>query len=205
MRTFVNENSKTITKFVTNQIVMSLLGIMVGLAILSIEGGDGKGMSAIALIGGVFCVGFLCFLQYDNMFFAGEHEGIRARSENKKPDYAKGYIIALLSYSPTLIVGFVTMILSVAASDNATAVALFVYYAFQGSYISLYSLQGALGVFGYVAVTLLPVLIASGLGFIMGAKDLPIRKALGFNVKPPYEGQVEKRRDYRGPGGSDKE
>ncbi len=205
MKKFFSQNSEAITKFVTNQIVMSILGIMVGLAVLSAEGGDTNGISLLSGIAGAFCVGFLCFLQYDNMFFAGERDAIKAKGEGSNPKHFKGFLIALLSYAPTILVGVITVAIKLIGSEDSAAVSLIVYYAFQGSFIPFYAIQNFVGIIGYVLVCLLPSFLSAGLGFYMGSKDLPIRKALGFKIKPPYDGPVEKRRDYKSQGGSDKE
>ena len=205
MKKFFSENSKVITKFIGNQVVMSLLGIMVGLAILAGEG-DTKGkMSVLALVGGLFCVFFLCFLHYDNMFFAGEKDGIRARSVGKKPNVFKGLLITLVSYSPTILCAIITIILDLCASDDATGISLFCFYALQGSYLSFYSIINSIGRIGYVLVTLLPTIVFCTLGYALGAIDKPIRQLLGFKIKPPYDGPIEKRRSYKDKGGSDKE
>lgn len=205
MKKFFSENSSAFTKYITNQIVMSVLGIMVGLAVLSAEGGNESGMSLLSAIAAVFCVGFLCFLQYDHMFFAGARDAIKAKGNGCLPDRGRGTVIALICSSPIVIVAVVTTVLKLVGNDDATAVSLIIYYALQGSYISLYSIQGTIGVIGYVFVCIIPGIVSAGLGYYLGTKDLPIRKALGFKIKPPYDGPVEKRRDYRERGGSDKE
>lgn len=207
MKKFLTENSGPIIKFLSNHIVMSILGIMVGLAILSAEG-NVDGMSSLALVGGLFCVGFLCFLQYDGMFFFGSKDGIKARADGKKPRYFKGALVSLVAYSPvilTVIALIIAQLIERGGQENASGVLLFLFYAIQGSYISFYSLIGKLGPSLFAVITLIPSFVSATLGYIMGALDMPIRKLLGFNIKPPYDGPVERRRDYREQGGSDKE
>jgi hypothetical protein len=54
-------------------------------------------------------------------------------------------------------------------------------------------LREAVGVTGYVLITLLPAIISSSLGYIIGIKDKTIRGMMGFNVKPPYDGPMERK------------
>ena len=194
MKSFIRENSDVIVKFIITHIVMSIMGIMVGLAILSIEG-DVEGISSIAIIASVFTVGFMCFLHYDEMYFVGVKEGIRIRSEGGKIDLYKGLKISLIAYSPVILSGIVAIAVDLFAGDveNASPIALLIYYALQGSYLSLYKIRVALGVTGYVVITLLPALIAGSLGYAIGAKDKTIRGMMGMNVKPPYDGPLERK------------
>lgn len=196
MRRFINENSAAIVKFVTTHIVMSLLGIMVGLAILAIEG-ESEGMSIIAVVGSVFTIGFMCFLHYDDMFFIAEKEGIRLRAEGEPINYWKGLLIALIAYAPTLIAGLVVIGFDIFAGDveNVRAIPMLIYYAFQGSFLGLYKIRESLGLSVYVILTLLPALVSATLGYALGLKDKTLRQLFGINVKPPYDGPMERKHD----------
>ena len=125
---FIRENSAIIIKFMLTHLVMSILGIMVGLAVIVIEGEKTVGFTAIALIAGAFTVGFMCFMHYDDMFFYAVKEGIRLRSEGLKPDAWKGFKIVLIAYSPVLLVGIVAAVIDIAAGDtlNASSIALLI-------------------------------------------------------------------------------
>jgi len=173
-------------------IVMSILGIMVGLAVLSIEG-EADSISAIAIIGSVFTIGFMCFMHYDDMYFVGVKEGIRIRSEGGNIDPLKGLKITLLAYSPVMLAGLIAIIMSLVGSDDASGISLLIYYAFQGSFLGLYKIRVYLGVIGYVIITLLPAILVSSLGYYMGLKDKTLRGMMGMNVKPPYDGPLERK------------
>ncbi len=187
MKRFFNENFDCIFKFVMTHIVMSVMGIMVGLAVLSIDN------DAIAIIGSVVTIGFMCFMHYDDMYFVGVKEGIRIRSEGGVIDSWKGLKITLLAYSPVLLVGLAAIILDLVASDNVSGIALLIYYAVQGSFLGLYKIRVYLGVIGYVVITLIPAIFVSSLGYYMGLKDKTLRGMMGMKVKPPYDGPLERK------------
>ncbi len=191
---FVRENSDIIVKFILTHLVMSVLGIMVGLAVLSIEG-DTDSISAIAIIGSLFTIGFMCFMHYDDMYFYAVKEGIRIRAEGGKTDVLKGLKITLVAYAPVLISGVAAIIVDLFAGDveNASPIALLIYYFLQGSYLGLYKIRVYLGVTGYVIVTLIPAVVASFMGYAIGLKDKTLRGMLGMNVKPPFEGPLDRK------------
>lgn len=192
MKNFLRENSNAIVKFILTHIVMSVLGIMVGLAVLSIEG-DASDFSVIAIVASVFTVGFMCFMHYDDMYFIAEKEGIRIRAEGGKIDLLKGLKISLVAYSPVLIIAVVAICVDIFASDDASAITLLLYYAVQGSYIALWKLLDYVGVVGYILITLIPALVSSSLGYTLGLKDKTLRGMMGMNVKPPYDGPMERK------------
>lgn len=195
---FIRENSSMITKFMLTHLVMSILGIMVGLAILSIEN-QTSGFSPIAIIGGLFTVGFMCFMHYDDSFFFGVKEGIKVRAEGGKTDIFKGLKISVIAHIPVIIVALIVIAFQIFNSEN-TSIPMLLYYFFQGSYIPWYALQQYVGVIGYVILTMLPAIIAGGLGYAIGSKDKTLRGMMGMNVKPPFDGPLErkpKNRDYK--------
>lgn len=191
MKRFSRENSSIIVKFILTHIVMSLLGIMVGLAVIVIGGAT----STITIVSSIFTVGFLCFMHYDDMYFYAVKEGIRLRAEGEKIDVFKGLKVTLIAYSPVILVGIVAIVVDLVAGgvENASPIALLVYYIMQGSYLTLYAVREAIGVTGYVIVTLLPAIIVSSLGYALGVQDKTLRGVLGFQVKPPYDGPLERK------------
>ncbi len=193
---FIRENSEIIVKFILTHVVMSILGIMVGLAVLVMEG-DVESMSSLAVIGAIFTVGFMCFMHYDEMFFYAAKEGIKARSGGYTIDRFKGLKIIYIAYSPVLLIGFITIVVDLFASnvDNASPIVLLIYYAVQGSFLSLYKIREGLGVTLYVVLTLLPALVSSLLGYYIGIKDKTLRGLLGFKVKPPFDGPLDRKHE----------
>lgn len=193
MKRFLDENSGTIVKFILTHIVMSILGIMVGLAVISADG-DTEGISTIALIGTLFTAGFMVFMHYDDMFFVGVKEGIRMRAEQQKVDVFKGLKITLVAYSPVILVGIVTIIIYIIDSGaDASAVSLLIYYACQGSFLGLYKIIQYFGVVPYVIITLIPAFVAGSLGYAIGVKDKTLRGMMGMDVPPPFDGPLERK------------
>lgn len=191
---FIRDNSKMIVKFMMTHLVMSILGIMVGLSVLTLETGS-VGMSAIAIIASIFTVGFMCFMHYDDSFFLGVREGIRHRAEGTKPSPFKGLKIALIGYLPVIIIGIIaiTVLLATPSGEDVTPIPMLLFYACQGSFLSLYKLIDYISIYGYIIVTLLPAIIASTLGYAIGSKDKTLRGLMGMNVKPPFDGPLERR------------
>ncbi len=188
---FIRENLSMITKFMLTHLVMSILGIMVGLAVLSIET-QTSGFSMIAVIGGLFTVGFMCFMHYDDSFFFGVKEGIKVRAEGGKVDSLKGLKISVIAHIPVIVVALVVIGFQIFSSEN-TSIPMLLYYFFQGSYIPWYALQQYVGVIGYVTLTMLPAIVAGGLGYAIGSKDKTLRGMMGMNVKPPFDGPLERK------------
>ncbi len=191
---FIKENSGIIIKFMLTHLTMSILGLMVGLAVLTLEDGS-NGISSIALIASAFTVGFMCFMHYDDSFFCAVKEGIQLRAENRKTDTFKGLKIALVAYLPVILIGIATILVVVLTPEgqDATPIPLLLFYLCQGSFLCLYKLIDYMGIIGYVIVTLFPAIIASTLGYAIGSKDKTLRGMLGMNVKPPFDGPLERK------------
>lgn len=191
---FVRENSSLIFKFMVTHLVMSVLGIMVGLAILTLEDGS-NGISSIAFIASVFTIGLMCFMHYDDSFFFAVKEGIKMRGEGGTPDTLKGLKIALIGYAPTILIGLVAIavVLFTPEGKDATPIPLLLFYFCQGSFLCLYKLIDYIGIIGYILVTLVPAIIASTIGYAIGSKDKTLRGMFGMNVKPPFDGPLERK------------
>lgn len=190
MKTFFSENYDALRKFFMTHVVMSLLGIMVGLSIMVFEG-ESDSISLLAIVASVFTVGFLCFLHYDDMYFVGARHALSTKHTGEKPSAVRGLKITLLGYSPTLLVGLITIILDIATSSGQPAAsALLVFYAFQGSFLSLYKINTVWGTVAYVIITLIPTIVASVMGYTIGMKEKTLRGMLGFKVNPPYDGPI---------------
>ena len=199
MKKFFTDNFDALFKFVKTHFVMSLLGIMVGLPVISFEsslyGAEDGSITVIAIVASVFTIGFMCFMHYDDMYFIGAKNAISEKGAGKKPDALRGVKITFLAYSPVILIGIITSILSLVPlqSDKPTFISLLVFYVVQGSFIPLYALRFYIGVWGYVLVSLLPAIAASVLGYAIGRREKTLRGMLGFKVKPPYDGPVERK------------
>lgn len=205
---YIRQNSDIIVKFLLTHIVMSLLGIMVGLAVLTIENNN-SGFSMIAVISSLFTIGFMCFMHYDDSFFCGVKEGIKCRADGTKPDLYKGLKIALIAFLPVILLGLAIIVIDLIyiikgelpfayfggnyELPSELTITTFIYYFFQGSFLPLYALQQHAGIIGYVLVSLIFPMLSSTLGYAIGAQDKTIRGMLGMNVKPPFDGPLERK------------
>ena len=191
---FIKDNSSIIVKFMLTHLVMSVLGIMIGLAILTLENGE-SGFSLIALIASAFTIGFMCFMHYDDSFFCAVKEGIQLRAEGEKPDILKGLKISLIGYIPVFAVSMaaILVVLCTPQGQDQTPIPMLLFYFMQGSFMCLYKLTDYIGIIGYILVSLFPAIISSTLGYAIGSKDKTLRGILGMDVKPPFDGPLERK------------
>lgn len=187
LREFWNSYSHILIRFWVNQIVMSVLGISVGLAILALNS------TVVTVIGCVFCVGILCFLQYDLLFMFGESWFCKPK-DIARPSRSLGLRIALLGYAPLALLCVIGFLLQLFSVGNGSVAVKLIYYALHGSYMLLHSLLtttvlNAESLFsqcmGWVCCLLytIPVIGFCSLGFALGEKDKPLRSFFGIKVK----------------------
>lgn len=191
---FFRENRSIIVKFMLTHLVMSLLGIMVGLSVLTLENGD-NGFSSVAIIASLFTIGFMCFMHYDDSFFYAVKEGIKLRAEGGKPDALKGLKIALIGYIPVFVVSIaaILVILLTPEGQDQTPIPMLLFYFTQGSFLCLHKLKDYIGIIGYILVSLVPAIVSSAMGYAIGCKDKTLRGMMGMNVKPPFDGPLERK------------
>jgi len=183
---FIKTYASNIVRFLTNQIVCSILGISVGFATIAF------GNLALSVVGCVFTIGFICFLQYDNLFQLGEKHHYK-HVDQARPTKSLGFKIALLSSVPLFVLIAVGFVLQVFSLEDAAAICKLIYYAIHGPYIQLHALMIDAGVLNaesllsqcigwlfYLLYTV-PVILFSALGYALGAKDRPIRSLFGLN------------------------
>ena len=192
IKSFWTSYSSNIVRFWTNQIVMSLLGISVGLATIAFDN------LAISLIGCCFTIGLLCFLQYDNMFQLGEKHHFM-HTDAVRPSKSTGFKIAIMGSVPLLVLVLLGVVLEVAFQNaDASTVCNFLYYAVHGTYIQAHALISSLPIFGNSALVegilrwsactlyILPAVLLSGLGYYLGAKDITLRSLFGIKSAPKH-------------------
>lgn len=187
LKTFVSIYFTTIVRFWTNQLVMSIMGISIGLATIAL------GNTAVSVIGCVFSILLLCFLQYDNMFQLGERHHFK-HVDSVRPGCALGFKIAILASFPMLLLILVGIFFQVVL-QNATAVTVckLIYYFLHGSYIQTHAFVASIGFFGegtavaaciewmFYILYLFPAILAASIGYILGFHDRPLQTF--FRVK----------------------
>lgn len=179
---FWNVYSRQIIRFFTNQLVMSILGISVGLSTIAL------GNKVISAIGCVLTIGLLCFLQYDGLFQLGEKHHYRP-ADAERPAKTLGLKITLLGSAPLFLIILIGLLLSFFKSDSAQVVCMLIYYALHGSYLQLqtyFVLEGSIGWLGGSAGWLLcllltaPAILSGAIGYLLGAIDRPLRTFFGL-------------------------
>ena len=192
LKSFWSNYSANIVRFWTNQIVMSIVGVSVGLATIAFDN------FTLSLIGCFFTIGLLCFLQYDNMCQLGEKHHFMHR-DMPRPGKGLGFKIALFGYAPLLILIILGAVMEVAFqyTDGSTVCNL-IYYGIHGTYIQTHAFVSSLPLFdtsdfmvgilrwSACAMYILPVVICSGIGYFLGAKDIPLRSLFGVKVSSEH-------------------
>ena len=172
--------------------MMSILGISVGLATIALKN------NAVAIIGCVFSIGLLCYLQYDNAFQLGLKDRYRP-IDVKRPKRSLGLKLALLGSAPIFLICVLGMIFQIISLESPVVGIQLVYYAFHGSYIQTHALiksadlfqdasllNGVLNWVLCLAYTI-PVIVSMALGYFLGACDKPLRTLFGMKYTPPKD------------------
>lgn len=187
LKAFWSSYSPNVVKFWTNQVVMSILGISVGLATIALDN------LVFAVIGSVFTVGILCYLQYDNAFQLGLKDHYRP-VDVKRPKRSLGLKIAFLGSLPLFLLTVLGLIFRLLSLESPSVVTQLIYYAIHGSYIQTHAivmgafqaatvLNGVLNWLFCLAYTL-PVILFSSIGYLLGAADKPLRTFFGMKYVP---------------------
>lgn len=195
LKAFWSAYSANLVKFWTNQIVMSILGISVGLATIALDN------TPFAIIGCVFTVGLLCYLQYDNAFQLGLKDHYRP-IDVKRPKRTLGLKIGLLGSVPLVVFVVLGLLFQLTGLESPTVITQLIYYAIHGSYVQLHALIKSAELFQTASMMngalnwllclayVLPALLCSAIGYLLGADDKPLRTFLGLKYVP--DGKKEK-------------
>ena len=195
LKAFWSAYSANLVKFWTNQIVMSILGISVGLATIALDN------TPFAIIGCVFTVGLLCYLQYDNAFQLGLKDHYRP-IDVKRPKRTLGLKIGLLGSVPLVVFVVLGLLFQLTGLESPTVITQLIYYAIHGSYIQLHALIKSAELFQTASMMngalnwllclayVLPALLCSAIGYLLGADDKPLRTFFGLKYVP--DGKKEK-------------
>lgn len=171
-----------LVRFWVNLLVLSFVGVSVGLATIAFN------RLAVSLVGSIFCIWFLCFMQYDAMFQLGAKDHYRP-AEVVRPKRTFGLKIALCGYTPLFVVVLVTMLFRLIGNDDAAVICKLIYYALHGTYVQTHALileiSDSIGSWDWIFFLLymLPGILASALGYLLGTKDKPLRTYFGMSVK----------------------
>ncbi len=174
-----------IVRFWTNHLVCSITGISVGFATIALDN------LTVAIVGTVFTISFVCFLQYDNMFQLGEKHHYK-HVELSRPQKSLGLKLSLLASTPLFLLIAIGLVLQLVSAEGAATICKLIYYVLQGMYVQLHAIATStdiltadsfgsqiLGWLFYLLYTV-PVIISCAIGYFLGAQDRPLRTLFGF-------------------------
>ena len=168
---------------------MSFLGLCIGLPTILLKN------TVVSIIGCIFSIGMLCFLQYDFLFNLGEKHCFLP-ADQPRPKRNLGLKIALVGSIPTYLIIAIGLIFRL-TMDKITVIPLLVYYGLNGTYVQTYALINSLVgqmsdlvlsgciMWGFCIVFTIPAIVSSSLGYYLGSIDKPLRSFFGIktNIK----------------------
>jgi len=181
MRIFApyNTYSAHIFKFWVNQITMSALGLLVAFAVNLTDG-----IILLQIVLASFPIGFMCFLVYDYMFQFGQKDSVSIQAGRIDFDKLFGLKIYAYAYAPTFLFILLTLIFTVCGVADVPAITAVLYYLLNAYNLGFFWIIGsALPQYVTMLIMMIPVGVATFLGYYLGAKDKPILKMLGINIK----------------------
>ncbi len=191
LKKFWQTYAREIVRFWTNQIVLSVLGLSVGLATIALD------QIIVSVVGCVFTILFLCILHYDTLFQLGNKHCYRSQS-SEHPAKTLGWKISSLASVPLFLLILVGFLLQLGSLPNAAGVCRLLFYALEGNYIHLHTFFTFLQTntfpmqclsWGFFLLYTFPAIIASALGYYLGAIDRPLRTFFGIPLSGKKAGK----------------
>jgi len=188
LKEFFLTNLKQFRKFWVNQIAISLLGVMITLPVLTLERNNPELGSWPELLAAAFCGGMFCFLIYDLFYALGAKDYIRVHHQNAEEDKYKALKIALLAYSPTLLVALLAVIFKLFELADAYAVtSVIMNMGIHAMYSGLFFfIPDSFNVIAF-PVSIGITLFFAWLGYFIANKDTSLRAIFGIKTKPYRE------------------
>jgi len=183
MKNFYTSNMKLIHKFLLNQLALSLFGFM---TIISMSSFGELAMYVTTVLAALFFVSLL----YDNAWDEGARDRNKITNNRLTPRPFHGVKVALFAYIPTylFLVPYVVLtavsLLGVKVLDPLAAIFKAVtIFLCNGMYLGFsYGLPDVFPqTYGFFFVLyLVPAVVAYGLGYYLGTKDLQLKTFLGM-------------------------
>ena len=176
---FFKQNSYDITKLFIYQIGMTVFGLILSFASIMSKNGAKNGLT---LAFGIFSACFYLYLIYAVMWDLGSKDKIRVDSGRKAADKLHGVKLMLVAQVPNIVIVALMWAGALLQNTNESLssmlygighpIAIFI----QGMYLGIVSqfttkeamLLNAL----MYTLTILPAVLASGVGYILGLKDI---------------------------------
>jgi len=175
---FFKKYSYTIVKLFLNQFAISLFGI--GLAFASSYAKN----NTLLLLTSIFSVVFYLFLEYAIIWEVGAKDGITATSRHTSRGLWRGFVLSLCANALNLIAAFLILSKVFTGVENkVSAVGQFIAMVLQGMFQGILSQRvdsGAqLNDFWWVYfLIILPAVIVTGVGYIIGSYNLHVTNIL---------------------------
>lgn len=182
LKEFWKTYAREIVRFWTNQIVLSVLGLSVGLATIALD------QIVISVIGCIFTISFLCILHYDSLFQLGNKHCYRSQSV-EHPAKTLGWKISLLASVPLFLLVLIGFLFQLGSVSSAAVVCRLLFCGLEGNYIHFHTFftflqTDALSMqclsWGFFLLYTFPAVFASALGYYLGAIDRPLRTFFGI-------------------------
>ncbi len=176
---FFKRNSKLITDFWINQVVWSVVGLMVSWP-LSLILNKNSNYSLYMALAAVFTAGIFWFRIYDMLNQYGLKFAIR-KSKYKGndlyiPSDSFGLKIGIFAYAPTVLLILLFVIFSIFNLENARAIMASIIYIipihsmYNAGWLSLSGLDEYIRII-YTVLTILPIPFFAWLGYYLGVRD----------------------------------
>jgi hypothetical protein len=168
---FLKKYSYIIIKLFLNQFAISLFGVALAFACSRAEN------DKLLLLTSIFAVLFYLFLEYAVIWEVGAKDGISATARHTSRGLWRGFVISLCANALNFLVTLLVLTKLFTGGDNpVSAVAQFVAMMLQGMYQGILS-QFVGGVQLHTlpwmfVVILLPAVIVTGVGYIIGNYNL---------------------------------
>lgn len=183
MKNFYTQNMKLIHKFLLNQIALSLFGFMTIIAMSAFG-------NVAMVITTVFAAAFFACLLYDSAWDEGARDRNKITNGRLIERPLHGVKVALFSYIPTYfflipcIILNVLSLVGVSAVDDVFAVFLTLnIFLCNGMFLGFS--RTLAGIFPHTysfffIAYLIPAILAYGLGYYLGTKDIQLKTFLGL-------------------------
>ena len=177
LNAFFKQNSKLIIDFWVNQVVWSVVGLMVSWP-MSIMLNKDPNYSLYMGLAAAFTAGIFWFRIYDILNQHGLKYAIRKSSGegSQIPSDSFGLKIGLLSYAPTILLILIFVVFSLIKLENGQAIMAAVIYMvpihsmYNAGWLALSGFDEIVLVI-YTLLTILPIPFFAWLGYYLGVRD----------------------------------
>lgn len=176
---FFKQNSKLIIDFWVNQVVWSVVGLMVSWPMAMILSKDSN-YSLYMGLAALFTAGIFWFRIYDMLNQHGLKYAIRKNRSSCEglhiPSDSFGLKIGLFSYAPTILLILIFVVFSIVKFENGRAIMAGIIYMipihsmYNAGWLALSELGETMRII-YTVLTIIPIPFFAWLGYYLGVRD----------------------------------